>query len=216
MTNGIVIRGNCAAVVIPYRGQRFEALVDFLDLPKVEAFRGWHVSVQFGVLYVRGNDGTADASMHRVITGCPDELLVDHRNWDGLDNRRSNLRMCDSSFNNSHKRSFSQRYRQQLAIILRTPARVKAKSSSGFQYVYRRGGAGRYFTQVHLGGKTVRLGVFDDPREAAIAVAKLLGKHDSQLALEYCNKHCIEIPKSGRRRKMRPLHTELDLVRKIA
>lgn len=32
--------------------------------------------------------------MHRLLTGCPEGLVVDHINGDSLDNRRSNLRIC--------------------------------------------------------------------------------------------------------------------------
>ena len=45
--------------------------------------------------------------MHRVIMTPPKDLEVDHRNSDGLDNKRQNLRICTHSQNqqNARKRS---------------------------------------------------------------------------------------------------------------
>ena len=41
--------------------------------------------------------------MHRVITGAPKGLVVDHINGDTLDNRRGNLRVCTASENLKNK-----------------------------------------------------------------------------------------------------------------
>lgn len=38
-------------------------------------------------------------AMHRVITNCPVDLVVDHLNGDGLDNRRCNLEIVDQKEN---------------------------------------------------------------------------------------------------------------------
>jgi len=37
--------------------------------------------------------------MHRVITNAPDGMVVDHKNGDGLDNRRVNLRVVSQADN---------------------------------------------------------------------------------------------------------------------
>lgn len=42
--------------------------------------------------------------MHREIMKPPKGLVVDHRNGDGLDNRRSNLRVCTTAENNEYSR----------------------------------------------------------------------------------------------------------------
>ena len=46
---------------------------------------------------LRGHRRTA--LMHRMITGAPDGLEVDHINGEGLDNRRVNLRICTRAQN---------------------------------------------------------------------------------------------------------------------
>jgi len=43
-------------------------------------------------------------SMHRLLLGPPPGMETDHRNGDGLDNRRSNLRACTRRQNQMNKR----------------------------------------------------------------------------------------------------------------
>lgn len=42
--------------------------------------------------------------MHRLILNAPDHVRVDHRNGDGLDNRRDNLRYATTSQNCGNQR----------------------------------------------------------------------------------------------------------------
>jgi AP2 domain len=49
--------------------------------------RQWSVAVKNGAVYARAKD-----FLHRVICNPPQGIQIDHRNGDGLDNRRKNLR----------------------------------------------------------------------------------------------------------------------------
>lgn len=42
--------------------------------------------------------------LHRVLTSCPKDLVVDHINSDGLDNRRENIRVVTKSQNQHNRR----------------------------------------------------------------------------------------------------------------
>jgi hypothetical protein len=76
------------------------AVVDDEDYHLVSV-RKWHAQkpTQGRTFYARaerrsGEDGGRWFHMHRVIAGAPDGLDVDHVDGNGLNNRRSNLRLC--------------------------------------------------------------------------------------------------------------------------
>ena len=77
----------------------FSALVDDRDFERVSQFK-WHASLddrgnRYAARCFRQNGNRFKILMHRFITRTVStEIEVDHRNRDGLDNRRRNLRRC--------------------------------------------------------------------------------------------------------------------------
>lgn len=75
------------------------AVVDLADVPVLEGYP-WRVHVACGKLYAVRSERGDMVQMHRMLLGlgrsqrgCTgDRLVVDHRDGDGLNNRRSNLR----------------------------------------------------------------------------------------------------------------------------
>lgn len=97
-------------VYIPLTGKGGVAIVDRLDYPLVEPFT-WSVTIcrrkgenrySYAITYVYQPPGAKKQTqirMHRLIMGMPQDSLVDHRNGNTLDNRRSNLRLCTTAEN---------------------------------------------------------------------------------------------------------------------
>lgn len=81
------------------------ALVDEADAPLLSAFT-WHaVKVsKAGDFYAASNDGSDRIYMHRLIMGAGPGEEVDHRDGDGLNNMRTNLRLTTHALNLANQR----------------------------------------------------------------------------------------------------------------
>ena len=105
--NEIVIYDDYAEIVIYDKDceEIARALINLEDIDKVSKYK-WHLN----------NDGYVVnkkvGSLHRFITDCPSDKVIDHKNNNPLDNRRCNIRICtiqQNSMNMSkHKNSSSQ------------------------------------------------------------------------------------------------------------
>jgi hypothetical protein len=106
--------------------------------------------------------------MHRFILAPKANELVDHTTHDGLDNRRTNLRLCTVQQNGFNRR-------------------MSPTTKSGFKgvrYDPSRGKRGRkvWAAQATLDGKTRRLGRFATPEEAHAAYVEFAEQHHGQFA----------------------------------
>jgi hypothetical protein len=85
---------------------------------------------------------------HRFIMGCPFGLGVDHRDGNGLNNRRNNLRIATKSQNGANRGR-------------------PVNNTTGFKGITSRGSG--FVSQVTHNGKTVYVGDFKTKEEAALA-----------------------------------------------
>ncbi len=120
-------------------------LIDLADVPILEGYR-LHSEARGRTRYVRlrkpGQRGGGQY-LHNVLTGG----RADHRNGDGLDNRRSNLRPCTQAQNGLNK---------------------APKKGKQFKGVYRHR-SGRFYAQAALNGHVTSSGSFDREEDAARA-----------------------------------------------
>jgi hypothetical protein len=140
------------------------AIVDAVDLPVVQGFRwravfdGWH---WYAVREEMHAGRQRQIRMHRSILGASAGSEVDHRDGDGLNNRRSNLRPATSA-QNQHNR------------------RKQCNNTSGFKGVDRRGDLWR--ARISAGNKRLELGLFATPELAHAAYADAAVKLHGEFA----------------------------------
>jgi HNH endonuclease len=133
------------------------ALVDDADYKSLSKFK-WHIDQHEATCYahrtpwVHGKNRSRTIRMHRQIMGFP-KGLVDHRNGNGLDNRRRNLRLATKSQNSANSR------------------RLSSRNTSGFRGVCL-ARDGKWQAQIKVNGKFKYLGRFKTARQAHNAFQK--------------------------------------------
>lgn len=80
------------------------ALVDESDYAELSQYH-WYMEKRFHNCYAVRTFRRKQIRMHRHITEPPEGLVVDHIDNDGLNNRRSNLRICTTKQNARNARS---------------------------------------------------------------------------------------------------------------
>jgi hypothetical protein len=152
MKNDYTIKGNITEIKINCSGEELIALIDTSDLPTVEAFSGkWYGLRSGNVVYVLLVNGKEQLRLHRVIMNPHDNQIVDHKNRDGLDNRKINLRLCSKGENNQNKN-------------------IAKNNKSGYRGVSLYKPNGRWIARLMVERKAIHLGYFDTPEEANEAV----------------------------------------------
>jgi len=100
--------------------------------------------------YAYRKEGRKTVLMHRVIVGAKRGQYTDHKNRNGLDNRRANLRICTQRQNNFNRGS-------------------KRGSSSQYKGVHWCNRSQRWIAKAHIGGKAYHFYQGTDERKAALA-----------------------------------------------
>ncbi len=152
---------------IPLTEGKF-TIVDPLDFYRFNNFQ-WcavkHKSLFHAVRLINGsNDITKILSLHCEIMNPPKGLLVDHRNRNGLDNRRTNLRLA------THSQNRCNRFVN------------KVGCSSQYRGVSRNKQKNKWNAQIQFEGKWIWLGRFDNEIDAAKAYDEAARKYHGEFA----------------------------------
>ena len=111
-------------------------------------------NIRYAQRTIRKNNGSyTTLSMHRLIVGLTNpKIFTDHIDGNGLNNQRSNLRVCTPKQNQRNRKSC-------------------INSSSKYLRVYKNK-YGKYIVNIKYDNKQIYLGTFIDERRAAIEYDK--------------------------------------------
>lgn len=116
-----------------------EMLIDIDSLPALRVLPGRISAIydrQCQTFYAKatypGPDGKhKHINIHRLIVDAPDGLVVDHRNHNGLDNRKDNLRIVTTAFNNLNRRGAARNSTTGFRGVSKAPVGWRARLSRG-------------------------------------------------------------------------------------
>ena len=142
-----------------------KALIDLDDVDKVKNIK-WHRSdLQRSTYYCISNNSEW-CRIHRLIMGVTDkDIVVDHINHNGLDNRKSNLRICTSGQNTCN-------------------CLTSKNNKSGHKGVYWSKERKKWCAQISINNKTKGLGRYDTIEEAIEAREKAAKEYYGEFANE--------------------------------
>ena len=120
------------------------AIVDAEDAERVVACGNWCAALSHQTFYAMHGR----TQLHRFILDTPAGVKVDHRNGDGLDNRKANLRLATHAENGRNRR-------------------LNRNNTSGFKGVSWDKWTQRFEAYIGVNGRQIRLGRFDTAEEAA-------------------------------------------------
>jgi HNH endonuclease len=128
------------------------ALIDDEDYDRISRYN-WMASNEHGVWYavakIKKNGIWTNLKMHRFLMSAKEDEIVDHRDHDGLNNQKANLRRCTQSQNLSNQR--------------------KTRGISKYKGLYFRKECNLWYAGAKSGNIRLRRGGFSSEEAAALA-----------------------------------------------
>ena len=143
------------------------AIVDDEDYDYLNQWK-WFASNRNGKFYVVRNITVSKNKktiiyMHRIIMKPPLGMIVDHINHDTFDNRKINLRICTHAENMRN-------------------SKININNKSGYKGVSYQENRNNYRAQIKFNNKTINIGDFIDPIDAARAYNAAALKYHGEFA----------------------------------
>lgn len=148
----------------------YDIYVDDRDYDELIKFT-WRVRVfkhtSYATRGITRGGKSISISMHRQIMGVVGikNIYIDHIDFNGINNQRSNLRLCDKQQNNSHKNSAKSSKSVYLGVSLISKLKYK-----------------KWRATIFVNYKQIHLGYFTTEKDAAIAYNNAALKYHGEFA----------------------------------
>jgi hypothetical protein len=152
-------------IVLPYKRipvGTLVALVDEEDYERVSQYR-WSPARGRDTTYAMSRSGKTTIYLHRTVLSEPPCPEVDHKDGNGLDNRKFNLRVATHQQNLCNQRL----------------SRANTSGYSGVSWNRRRR---KWVAQTKHYGKAIQIGLFDSKVDAALARDEYMRAHYGEYA----------------------------------
>jgi hypothetical protein len=136
--------------------QGYSAVIDAADVPLVEGLNWCAVKADSGLVYAY-NGGNVKKRLHQFLTGAAPGVFHDHRDGDGLNNRRANIRVATARQNSQNVRP-------------KVPMKGVGKHGSGWR------------ARITVDGRRIGLGLFATEAEAGVAYDEAAKMHFGEFA----------------------------------
>lgn len=141
------------------------AVVDDEDFPRLSKW-DWLLAHGYDsddLVYVVRFENKKAIQLHRVVLGAADGQIVDHKDRNGLNNQKSNLRLC------SHTQNMQNRKKHR-------------NGHSRFKGIWQKKGNGSWVTQIIVNKKKISIYGFSIEEDAARAYDSLAKEHFGEFA----------------------------------
>jgi len=137
------------------------ALVDDEDFDYLNQWRWYVHKERYSYYALRSvkNSNKKTIAMHRIIMGTPDNMHTDHKDKNGLNNQKDNLRYCTNGQNQMNR-----------------------KSSGKINYLGVNCVGKHFQSRISTERKRIYLGTFKTEKEAALAYNKAAIKYHGEFA----------------------------------
>ena len=108
--NQFINKGEYSIMIVKHQNKILEVLIDNEDVEKVKNIGSWHgiydKTLKIPNYYIcHRPTNNSCIKLHRYITNCPKNKVIDHINHNTLDNRKENLKICSQFENQQNLRS---------------------------------------------------------------------------------------------------------------
>jgi len=169
-----IVNGEQTVLYIPHKEGIMEAIIDTEDLQRVLDFPYyWCVSydkhhptgyVGAPIYYPSLGRTGKTIRLHRFVLNYEGKQKVDHINNNGLDNRKSNLRLVSHQHNTTNRKS------------------KNSNNKSGYRNVFWNKQSSKWTVDLQVDGKHKRFGLYTDVNEAGRVAEEMRQKYFGEFA----------------------------------